>query len=559
MKILKLGLVTGLVVAVGTTSCAKTEKKKPKADAPVTKEAALPAAHTSALTDEASHHAAQLPDELFHINPEKKRQQIETLVKRATDFLMKNRPEVAFHAFEYDRQFTLGGSPLIVFDVKGTIYLHRFHSEIWGTRKDVKNLHGMNNWEMMRDKAKAGGGWIQYESQGDWKESYVESVEKNGVTYLIASGWYPMDKRSATINLVKTAVQFFNQQGRKRAFAEFSSKLGDFVKGDLYVFAMKPNGEVVSHGDNAALIGHNVVLQGQVPKDLIDAAMNGKHWAKYTWKNAPKESYVEMVTDESGDYIIGSGYYPETTRIIVADLVKRATQYFNAWGREKAGPVFSYKMGEFVYGDTSIFMYDFKGNVVADGDNPEYVGQNLLDIRAPNGEFMVKKMIKLAETGGGWMSYPWKNDQIVAYLERVRDKKGEYLIGAGFFPSSPRERAIRLCDSAVGYLLERTREVAFREFTHPESHLIPGTGLELFVFNFFGDCLVYSDDVNKIWQNFSSYKDSKGEFVFKQFVQAAQSGGGWVSFQSRGTTKMAYIQKAEKDGVQYIVGSAFYR
>jgi cytochrome c len=562
MKILKLSIVFGLLSG---SALGKSEKVDPRQD---TNKKLVPEVHKSqsheATLEQAAHHATQLADELFVINPEKKRNQIEILVKRAVDFLLKNRPEVAFHAFEYDRQFTLGGSPLIVFDTKGTIYLHRYHSEIWGSRKEIKNRHGVNSWELMRDKAKNGGGWIQYESQGDWKESYVERVEKNGITYLIASGWYPMDKKSATINLVKTAVQFFNQHGRKRAFTEFSSKVGDFVKGDLYIFVLKPNGEVVAHGDNSALIGHNILNQpaesgGLVTKELIEAAQNGTHWTKYTWKNAPKVGYVELVSDESGDYVIGSGYYPETNRTVVADLVKRAAQYFNAWGREKAGPVFSYKVGEFVYGDTSIFMYDFKGNVIANGDNPEFVGQNLLDVRAPNGEYIVKKMIKVAESGGGWISYPWKNDQIVSYIERVRDKRGEYLIGAGFYPSSARERAIQLSNNAVGFLRERTLDVAFREFSHQDTRFIPGTGLELFVFNFFGDCLVYSDDLNKIWQNFKSYKDPKGEYVFKQFLQVAQSGGGWISFQSRGTTKMAYIQKAEKDGVQYIIGTAFYK
>lgn len=501
--------------------------------------------------------------EEFEIPVDKRKQEIVALVKKGIEFLSTHRPEEAFNAFMNDRRFVHGEVQLFVFDTKGTVYVHDDLSNIWRSFKDFRNAHGIAVIDFLGDKATKGGGWVEYEWGGDYKSSYVERVEKDGIFYIIGAGWYPALKQRAVENLVKASTAFFRSQGREKAFHEFSNKVGIFVKGDLYLYAYDSKGYCVAHGDNTALIGRNLInLKDDhglfVIQALLKKADEGGGWVSYTWKNAPKQGYVEKVIDDSGWYMIGSGYYPEGNRTTVVDLVKRGVKYFNSFGREKSGAQFSYKIGEYVYGDLALFMYDFNGKVLGSGDNPELVGQNLSDLRAPTGEFVVKNLIAMADKGSGFINYAWKNDFIDAYVERVNDKQGNYLVGCGFYPDSKRERVMHLVKLAVGYLKNHAKDVALREFARRGGPFIRGD-LQLFMFNFSGDCLVYGDNYSMVWKNFKKFKDSEGKQVISLLMHKAQTGGGWVEYKSRNAIKMSYVEKVEKDGVQYLIGSAFYK
>ncbi len=127
-------------------------------------------------------------------------------------------------------------------------------------------------------------------------------------------------QKTMTINqLVKTAVAYFNQNGRESTFALISNPNGPFVKGDIYMFAYDMQGIAVAHGQNAALLGQNLIdLQDSrgnpIIRDLIEVGKTkGSGWTEYYLRNEFKRSYVEKVTDPKTqtDYIISAGYYPK--------------------------------------------------------------------------------------------------------------------------------------------------------------------------------------------------------------------------------------------------------
>ncbi len=505
----------------------------------------------------------EVDPEIFKINVDAKRKEIVSLVKDGVDYLLKHRSEETFYAFLNNRKFTKGEVTLFVFDTNGTVYVQDNVSGIWQDLKEHKNKHGISVIELILKKVQKGGGWVEYEWESGYKSSYVERIEKGGVSYIVGAGWYPESKQDKIESLVKSAVNTFKTEGRETAFREFSNVVGKFVKGDLYLYAYDMKGYCVAHGDNVALIGRDFYnLKDEedlfIIQALIDKAKQGGGWVNYMWNHSTKSGYVELVSDKDGEYIIGSGYHPENKRSRVTSLVKRGVKFFNSWGRERAAIEFNNQTGEFIIGDLALFMYDFKGSVLSQGDYLAYVGQNLYNLRSPAGEFIVQNIIKKAEAGGGWIDYQWSHDLASAYVEKVGDKEASYIIGAAFYPDTKKENVIQLVKSAIGYFKNHRKEEAMQEFSKRSGQFIKGSSF-IFVFNLDGDCLAYGDTHSFIWKNFKDFKDTDGKQVFRSFLNKASSGGGWVEYKSKNITKLAYIEKVVKDNVPYIIGSAFYK
>ncbi|MFT5532098.1 MAG: cytochrome c [Burkholderiaceae bacterium] len=126
--------------------------------------------------------------------------------------------------------------------------------------------------------------------------------------------------RDEAVALVKKAAAYLKENGKEKAFAEFSRTDGPFVDRDLYIFAYSAGGDGtnLAHGANPKLIGKNLLdlrdADGKaIVKNFIEVANSkaGSGWVDYKWANPltkaieAKTSYVEKV----GDVILGSGVY----------------------------------------------------------------------------------------------------------------------------------------------------------------------------------------------------------------------------------------------------------
>lgn len=117
--------------------------------------------------------------------------------------------------------------------------------------------------------------------------------------------------------LVEKAAALVKAQGREKGLAELNTPGGQFVKGELYVFAYDLNGTVASHPINPKLIGKNLL---EVPdadgkyfrKEIQELAKTkGTGWVDYKYKN-PKTNAIESKTTyikKEGDLILGCGVY----------------------------------------------------------------------------------------------------------------------------------------------------------------------------------------------------------------------------------------------------------
>jgi cytochrome c len=117
--------------------------------------------------------------------------------------------------------------------------------------------------------------------------------------------------------MVEKAVTYVKANGKEKSLAELSNPKGQFIKGDIYVFAYDPTMTVVAHPINAKLIGKALLdvpdADGKLfRKEILETAKTkGSGWVDYKYKN-PQSNKVETKTTyvkKEGDLIICAGAY----------------------------------------------------------------------------------------------------------------------------------------------------------------------------------------------------------------------------------------------------------
>ena len=138
---------------------------------------------------------------------------------------------------------------------------------------------------------------------------------------------------------------------------------------------------------------------------------------------------------------LGQGIPPDSpqARKIVA-LVDKAAVLIGARGKAAAFAEFRKKDSEWFDGQTYIFSYDMKGNVLLNSAFPQREGTNPLGQTDANGKKFHDVMIQTAATkGSGWVDYMFpKPGQTTpshkwSYVKRVTLDGVPALIGAGFY------------------------------------------------------------------------------------------------------------------------------
>ena len=120
---------------------------------------------------------------------------------------------------------------------------------------------------------------------------------------------------------MEKAVNYAKVNGKEKALKEFTDKNGEFVKGELYIYAYDFEGTVIAHGGQPELVGKNLIgmkdANGvEVIKELVKLAKQGSGWLQYLWPNPLHNNKIEpkagFVMKVDGTWFLGSGVYPET-------------------------------------------------------------------------------------------------------------------------------------------------------------------------------------------------------------------------------------------------------
>ena len=109
-------------------------------------------------------------------------------------------------------------------------------------------------------------------------------------------------------------------------------------------------------------------------------------------------------------------------------MVKRAVVFIQEQGEPKAYAEFTRKGGSFHDRDLYITVLGLDGKVLAHGQRADFIGQNLIDAKDPDGKLFIKERSDLAlEHASFWQRYKFSNpttQKVEAkdmYCERLGD------------------------------------------------------------------------------------------------------------------------------------------
>jgi signal transduction histidine kinase len=134
---------------------------------------------------------------------------------------------------------------------------------------------------------------------------------------LLVTGSARADDKETAVKMVKAAVAYIAANGEDKGLDALNNPNGEFVKGDLYVFAYDLSGIMLANSFKQSLIGQNVI---DVPdaagkkfrREIIELAKSkGSGWVDYQSQN-PKTKQVEQKTtyfEKSGELVLGCGVF----------------------------------------------------------------------------------------------------------------------------------------------------------------------------------------------------------------------------------------------------------
>jgi len=125
----------------------------------------------------------------------------------------------------------------------------------------------------------------------------------------------------------------------------------------------------------------------------------------------------------------------------IAALVEKAAMLVEKQGKATAFAEFRKPGSTWFSGETYLFAYDLKGNVLLNPAFPKREGTNVTGQKDARGKAFQDELIKTAETkGAGWVDYMFPKpghtepSQKWTYVKRVAFDGIPGLIGAGLYP-----------------------------------------------------------------------------------------------------------------------------
>lgn len=499
---------------------------------------------------------------------QKKKQAVE-LVNKAVAFFKKNTLSRSCNAFQDDMQWVKGEMRPFIFDEKGICYVDGDQGlHAWHNFSSVRT--GLNE-SLIKEMVTAGekGNWISFRWNNGLRSCYVRTIVKKGKTYIIGTGFYPESPAFSIENMVKEAVNYLERKGLKETIERVNNPIGHFVRGDLYLWIYDLQGNMLANGGHYALVGQNVwdwkdEDGNYMNRHMInEAADKGQVWIDYKERNMDKRAYIERVIDPvtKKTYVIGGGYYVDQGTDQLLSFVAKAINYLKGYGADQAFQTFSHRTGDFYHANLSIFVYDLEGKVLADGENPEFIGQNMIKLQDSEGKHVVQQILDVVKKNTeGYISFIDKRSYKVIYVKLVDVPDGKFIIGAGYWPLSKPYDVRFFVERASSYLAENPVHDACAAFTSDSPDYIRGD-LWITVHTNEGICLADGLDRRRIWANDTLTKDARGYNLTEKMIALADRGGGWLDYKADNGVRRTYVQQVKKEGADapfYVVSAGYY-
>jgi len=190
---------------------------------------------------------------------DRKMEQCVAIVSDAIKFFKEKPLGEACRAFQRDLTWRKGEIFPFVFDADGTCFVHDDDlTVIWKTFNTTKAGAGESLIQRMLKSAE-NGGWVSYEWDNGYKLSYVKMVKKGEKNFIIGAGFFPESPEFKTKQLVKSAITFLQDNGAQELADRINNPVGQFVRGDIYLWVYDLEGTVFAHGENLAMVGQNLI------------------------------------------------------------------------------------------------------------------------------------------------------------------------------------------------------------------------------------------------------------------------------------------------------------
>lgn len=256
------------------------------------------------------------------------------------------------------------------------------------------------------------------------------------------------------VAFVQTAFEYADVHGKEAALLAFNDQAGQFVDGELYIFAYEEDGTTLALPFEPDLLETNRYdLQDEEGnyfiRDIIETGLEGGGFVRYLYVNPAHgfavEQKISYVMKAGDGWVLGSGIYSEDMTMMpdpvvtdaLADFVNDAAVYAASIGQEEALAIFNDPQGPYVRGDLYIYALDMDGIALALAHQPELLGTSMIDLTDHHGLNVTRIEIALARLGGGFIYYHYPNpahgmrlDPKVSYVQMVNDN---YWIGAGIY------------------------------------------------------------------------------------------------------------------------------
>lgn len=251
--------------------------------------------------------------------PDADRKAVVDLVDKGYQYLKSNGISAAAEQFnDIDNpEFRYGDLYLSVYTLNGKCLADGSNPSLVGSMmNDAVDEAGRHYVKDLIEKAKNGGGWIDFKFKNSFKSMYVDTVNMGTEKVVISSGLYPSSKMETMVLLAKSGASLLRSvEKTKDAFAAFVKPTdGKFMRGDLSVFVFAREGICFAYGDNHDLIWKNLsTMKDDTGRSLVDLfneiIEKGSGKVMYTMNGSSQLAYIELVERDGISFIVGSSFY----------------------------------------------------------------------------------------------------------------------------------------------------------------------------------------------------------------------------------------------------------
>ncbi|MDO9523590.1 MAG: cache domain-containing protein [Methanocorpusculum sp.] len=245
---------------------------------------------------------------------------------------------------------------------------------------------------------------------------------------------------------VSNAYIYANTEGKEKAIAAFNDPNGEFIDGELYIFAGDMNGTILSVPYQPALVGRNAWFTEDANgvkfvQRTIARAEQGGGYVLYLYTN-PNQDYsrelkLSYVLPIDNEWYIGAGMYVHNTsfshtvnvdwqtRNALIQQVRTMRYLAAVDGIPAVTEMMMDPNSEFQREGLYPFAVTGNGTILAFSQDPALVGTNQLGSVNSYGMSFVREGISLGEAGGGlmytlaWDSVKQKEVFVLDYVEPV--------------------------------------------------------------------------------------------------------------------------------------------